>query len=373
MGRTEKRRRRHASARGRWLWLLALPLSVTPLRAEPYLALFTGSPCASCHVNRTGGGMRSVFGANWGRTLLPWWRLEPEALATGELTSRIRLGADLRGAYTGQLPEDGPFLGSYGVRRATLYLAVELVKERLSLYADQQVAPGSAVTREAFALVRARPHGFYVKAGRFFPPYGWRLQDDDVPIRRFTGFNFDLPDAGVEVGAEAGRWSLAAAVTNGSAGEPDVDNGKQLSLLAVHVRDRWRLGASASLNDLPGRQRRAAAGLVGGVRLGPLVALGEWDRLRLDALNGERTDSDSWHAGLDWIVRRGLDLRGWWGRHRADRDLPAATTRRQWGLGADWTPIPGLQVRLWYRDRRGPSDDPAALEDEVAVELHLFL
>ena len=47
----------------------------------------------------------------------------------------------------------------------------------------------------------------YIKAGKFFLPYGWRLQDDEAFIRETTGFNFNNSDIGVEVGFEPDSFS----------------------------------------------------------------------------------------------------------------------------------------------------------------------
>ena len=349
-----------------FLWLGA-----HPALAEPYLAVRSSGTCLSCHVNRTGGGQRNAFGAEWGRTFLPWTKLEDVDLMDGSVTRWLRLGADLRGAYRGSIPDSGSFIGSYEISDANLYLSAEIVPDRVTLYVDERVAPGSASSREAFALIRSRKAALYAKAGRFFPPYGWRLQDDQVPIRRFTGFNFASSDTGVEVGAEPGRWSLALAVTNGSGGGAEIDNGKKVSFIGSYVRDLWRLGLSVSSNDLPGSARQSLGGVFGGYRAGPVGFLGEWDVIRVDEVDGSTTYSGVAHLQVDGVLHDGIDIRAWWGRFNADRDL-GGDSQDQAGIGVDWTPIPGVQVRGFWRVREGPATVAGSRDDEVVLELHLY-
>src|SRR6185503_9294188 len=159
-------------------------LSWTAARAEPYLAVRAGLSCASCHLNRTGGGGRTAYGAGYGAATLPARWFPAETLFDGAVGERLRLGADGRAGYVGHLPESGPYLGEFRVFEANLYGAVNLLPERLAFYLDERVAPGSAANREAFALLSSHRAGMYAKAGRFFVPFGLRLLDDDAATRR---------------------------------------------------------------------------------------------------------------------------------------------------------------------------------------------
>src|SRR5262245_32916593 len=155
--------------------VLAL-LTATAARAEPYIALQNGLSCGACHVNVTGGGARTPFGSGVGRQALPWFRVEDahKDLWDGAVGERLRVGADLRAAYLGHLRADEPYIGEYTLSTATLYVAFELLPERLTLYADEQLA-GGAASRELFGLYRTHMAGLYAKGGKFFLPYGLRL------------------------------------------------------------------------------------------------------------------------------------------------------------------------------------------------------
>lgn len=342
--------------------LLAL---AAPVRAEPVLALRTGLRCSSCHVNATGGGGRTAYGAGYGRNTLPWSKFAnwPGAFE-GAVGDRIRVGADLRGSYEISFREHARNLEEFALTGAQVYAAVEILPERLHAYLDERVAPGGALNREAFLLIRPGRAGMWVKAGRFFPSHGWRLEDDAAATRTSVGFDFDTPDTGVEIGAEPGAWSLAASITNGNGGAAETNNGKQVALSASIVERSWRVGVSASDNDLPADLRRRTGALWGGFRAGPLTALAEWDALRSEPAGGGATrDGAAAHAELHALVHSGLTVRVWAGRYDPDRDV-AGDRERQAGMGVDWTFLPGAQLRVFYRGRSG--------DGQGVVELHAY-
>ena len=49
------------------LWIV----ETATVRAEPAFAVRTGYRCSQCHVNRTGGGLRTPFGSIYTQTTLP--------------------------------------------------------------------------------------------------------------------------------------------------------------------------------------------------------------------------------------------------------------------------------------------------------------
>ncbi|MGH7786016.1 MAG: hypothetical protein ACRERC_04065, partial [Candidatus Binatia bacterium] len=72
---------------------------VGPAAAEPYFAVREGYKCSACHVNMTGGGMRTSFVSAHSRELLhyPDWfdRLtKPAEAFSGEINQYVALGAD---------------------------------------------------------------------------------------------------------------------------------------------------------------------------------------------------------------------------------------------------------------------------------------
>lgn len=354
--------------------------------AEVYLAVTEGYRCSQCHVNRTGGGMRTEFASVWAQTNLPFWVPEREGgddalgklLRTGQ-AGPVRMGADLRAVYEGTFGSgDRDDTNEFELDEANLYLEATLLDERVYLYADESFAPGGANNREAFGML-SLPLGkegdgrWWLKAGKFFQPFGLRQLDDETLTRGATGFSFTNSDEGIEVGFEPGDWQIALAVTNGNQGGPEDNDQKQFSLFSEYVQPRWRLGASTSFNH--GDQLdREAFGIHGGFRVGKLVMLGEVDLVQDSFAEATGRGDEERLAGLvetRFWVGRGQNLRLTWDSWDPDRDI-ATNTRERFTVGYEGFLAPNVQLRGNAIIRRAPPQFPERRDDTVAVELHLF-
>lgn len=344
-------------------------LGTAEVRAEPYLAVRTGLKCSACHVNPTGGGMRNAFGSTYAFTQLSAHRLGLETFDPAELTaltSRLSVGADVRVSASAQRLENQGDDFRFNRDRVGAYANVALVPGRVELYLDEQLAPGSAQSREAWALVRPLAGSFYVRAGRFFLPYGWRLEDDTAFIRQATGINFATSDDGIEIGAEPGPWTLDLAYTNGNGGGSENNAGKQYSLRVERVRTRWRLGASANLNDASGPNRRMG-NVFAGIHVGPVAWLLEYDRVD-DAGVAEQNillTEGNWEIAKGHNLKYTFEFRDPDVDHNDDRFV-------RHSLLWEYFPVPFTEVRVGVRVRDG--NEPGPLKDSKLgfVQLHLY-
>jgi hypothetical protein len=136
------------------------------------------------------------------------------------------------------------------------------------------------------------------------------------------------------------------ALTNGTAGAAESDNGKQVTSSVAVVFRRWRLGASASRNSAAGN-RRDAVGSFGGVAVGPLALLGEVDYVRDTPAQGDTVGQVAAYAEADWLVRRGLNAKVTWGY--LDKNLDVAEDQKvRARFGLECFPVAFVRLAGFY-------------------------
>ena len=354
---------------------LAVAMWVDVSRAEPYLAVRNGFKCSQCHVNRTGGGKRTDFGFIFTQTALPVWKPKPEASGLlGKLRSPMQnefvsFGANFRLNSRLIFLDDPPNFFGFDVSEGNLYVEAKF-GDSLSFYIDENVAPGPASSREAFGLVSLPANG-YLKFGRMLLPYGFRLLDDNAFIREVTGFTYANQDLGIEFGMEPGPLSFVVALSNGTQGASESNRSKQISSVVQGVYRDFRVGSSFSWNDGP-NANRMAAGAFGGFNLGRFTALLEFDYIRdRDETLGTQVEQLLSYGELDFLVKRGLNLKFVWEIHDPDKDL-TENHRDRFTFGVEAFPLPFTQISLFYYLRRDIPQKPFDDDDTLLLQFHFF-
>jgi hypothetical protein len=342
-------------------------------RAEPYFAVFKGMQCSACHSNPTGGGKRNAYGNVFAQTELPATQLGAESnkkLWNGEIIRWLSVGMDLRAGYEYVDTPNNDSRSSFDVNRGTFYAEANVIPGRLSIYVDQQFAPGGSINREAFVRYNTASRRYYILVGQFFLPYGLRLQDDTAFIRQATGVTFNNPDRGVQVGFENGSWSVQGSLTNGNGGATDTDSGKQISVLANYVASSWRVGGSFNFNDSDAGDRQMQ-NIFAGIRTGPIAWLAEVDFIT-DTLPvlGDR-DSVAGLVEGNWRFLQGHNLKVTYDYFDPDRDT-SDDQQVRYSLLWEYSPIQFLQIRLGGRLYDGIPQVDAQNRDEYFAELHGF-
>lgn len=207
--------RRSRIGLARALPLLALLLLAGEARALPRYSAQYGQNCTLCHVNPTGGGMRSLYASQY---LVPeeiaarGWSEEEAANLSPQISPNITLGVDLR-TLSYQLEEgDGTTFAMQG----DFYLDIGL-SSRYTAYVEQGIS-GSG---EIFGMGRFAPLDGYLKAGRFLPDHGWRFADHQMFNRRYlldragSESPATLYGSGFEVGISPGILTASAGLLGG--------------------------------------------------------------------------------------------------------------------------------------------------------------
>jgi hypothetical protein len=339
--------------------------------AEPYLAVQQGYRCSTCHVNPTGGGLRSQFGTVFAGRILPAHPLPAGAGGwSGALTQYLRLGTDLRAAWNRSELPGGSAQQHARIDQLRAYAQASPIPGWLSFNVDESLAPGDARALESYARLDLPRHGLYLKGGKFYLPFGWRLQDQTAFVREASGISMTEADKGVELGFDGEHWVAALDYTRGIANAAS-GTGHQVTGQVVRVLDRWRVGASATHVTTPAGNR-TVAGLFAGLRTGDVAWLGEADAIS-DGGYPEGTRHMLAALGeADWHIGAGQNL-----KLSAEYDDPdraiAEDQKLRWSLVYELTPFPFVQLRAGARRYRGIPQSDVDNRRQFFVELHAWL
>lgn len=364
------------------LLLVAALLLPGLVHGEPYLAVRTGLKCVACHVNPTGSGKRTDFGALYGQTGLASARINltsrpilsstdaPDAPApsTGRVSDWLAIGANLRSTEQRTTVPGAAETVAFSQTQARVYLEVTPFGDQFTLYVDQRIAPSPAANREAYALAWFANQRAYVKAGRMFVPFGLRIEDDSAFIRQVSGVNFNSSDDGVEGGLEWGPWSASVAatkpVTSGA------DRPRQIGAIANYVQPDWRVGMSLSSNSGGGVDRRMQS-VFGGLRTGIVSWLAAAVYVTEPGTPIGRLTQ--WASMMEGNVEfaKGHNLKLTLEHHDPNVDV-REDHRERYSLVWEYVPFQFTQVRMGVRKSDGIPQNKPQNARELFAQLHLF-
>jgi hypothetical protein len=353
--------------------LLLITLFPVVLFAEPYLAIREGLKCSACHVNRTGGGKRTQMGTGFGAQALPWQKIDLNEKKIPHywsvLNDLLSVGGDFRFLNQTTFIEDNT-ANTFQTDKGNIYLLVKALPDILSLYVDERVAPGGVQSREIFGMLEAMPAHGWIKAGRFILPYGIRLEDDRSFIREVTGFTFDNPDAGVEVGFEPGRFSIVTSATNGTAGANDNNASKQFVGSFSYVHDSFRVGISGNYNPSDAGDR-TSGGLWGGFRFHSAVLLGEVDLVKDQIPGANDREQFVAHAEIDYLITEGWNVKAAYEFYDPNRDIDE-NERDRVVIGVEPFIVPFLQLGVYYKFNQSIPQNIPQNADELTFRIHVY-
>jgi hypothetical protein len=363
---------RPSSPARRWLGrLLALVLLLglsAGARAEPYLAMRTGLKCVNCHVNPTGGGLRNSVGVAFSQSAIPAHQL-PEFLQgwTGGFADILRLGGDYRWSDSHTEVPGLANQDTSGVEQLRLYADLQILKDRLGLYLDQQVEPGQSTREEGYVRLSTPGLGVYAKVGQFYLPFGWRLQDQSAFVRQLSGINMTTPDRGIEIGTERPNLSAQLVFSDGPGNKGDV-TGHQITSQVVWLQPWGRIGSGAAFVQSSAGNRQALT-VFGGTRTGPVAWLGEVDWVADSGYpEGKRRQIASLFEG-DWLMAQGHNFKFTY--EYLNPDIKVHNDQEvRYSFVYEYTPIAFIQVRAGVRIYDGIPQNAFDNRRLTFVELH---
>lgn len=378
--------------------------------ALPRFALYRAQvDCSSCHLNPTGGGLRTGGGENFSVNALPMWKRGEKF--NPQITEGFRIGGDVR-LQSLHFSDEATYGSSNGTKLGTdttttyqgsqmmsvaLYLDAQLTQS-VSAYARYDLVTGSSGYNnyEAYGLAHLVHssgeiiqsgdvlNDLYVKIGGFMPDYGIRFDDHTVYTRGgnagLSGFGSDglfwVPnyrDIGVELGASlwdhlfvsVGRFNGMERDQISTANAPD--NPPAYAVRGVFsteiVQDlvTAQIGASAYMHDHDrtlsngdvAHEDGLLWGIHGGVRVGIVSLLAEFDKAR--HMPKARSDQYADHAQAFTVEGTVQIMKGLTGLLRFDNyqdtvnSLLGNEVKSRVTVGAQWFPIRFVEIRPEFR------------------------
>jgi hypothetical protein len=362
--------------------------------AYPQWQLSTGTTrCNECHYAPGGGGLITTYGRDAIGSELSTFEGDG-ALLHGKVSvpSWLAVGGDLRGAFVanGVQDPDGATAAAFPMQ-ADAYARVA-VPRGFSLSASlgylgqvrdpELVVPTDSYQPSTASRLMSREHyltwqpaaiGPYLRAGRFFAPFGLRFLEHVLYVRRDLGFDHLKETYNV-----SGGWTFPAWELHITAFAPDFVRrmGSDEKGLAVYherrlLEDRLALGAQGRIADAPGVTRYIWGG----------VAKFYWQPLRtlflaeLDAVHlafdgnavGVRTQVIGL-AGLAVLPVRGVIVTFLGERNQIDVKVRDAAWNAV-NLLLNWFPYPHIEAQIMGR-LQFPAGGQAA--KALLAQLHYF-
>ncbi|MBT8068443.1 MAG: hypothetical protein KJO09_14460 [Gammaproteobacteria bacterium] len=336
--------------------------------AEPYFAVQKGMQCSTCHSSPAGGGKRKVYGNVFAQSELAARRLGDGKVWTGELNKWLSVGANLRGSFIETDVPNRPTTSDSQIDRGTLYLEASIIPNRVSVYVDQQVVPDDSINREAYLRINSKNAKWFATIGRFYLPYGLRLQDDSTFVRLATGANFANSDRGIQAGYNFGPWSIIGSVTDPEGSSSD--STREFSVVSTYVQAAWRAGFSANLNDDDDGERRMF-GFFGGMKTGPIAWLAEVDSIRDEISPGRNVRAFAGLLEANWTFSPHHNLKVGYDYLDPNNDIREDHQVR-YSVVWEHSPFQFFQARAGYRLYDGIPQVDTQNRKVFFVELHGF-
>lgn len=357
--------------------------------ALPRFSNRTNLSCQSCHVNPSGGGMRNAFGEEFGREQLALKRWQKEyglEETSTKITDNVSYGADFRFLAFYRTKTD-PDVSSASFVPMQMDLTLNLaVSKKISLSLNHAFGPYNRL--EAFAVAKVLPASGYLKAGRFTPPHGLRIDDHTSFVRQATPFRNNAgQQTGIEFGFGPSPFRFMGAFTNGVRGDFDAGLAKAVyakaeasgSIGGINI-----LGGLSSYNDASGGEKLnlqeayAAAtigesltilGMVGSIQ-GNMSTMSVSSDLNQRNSAGTALKQLALLVEIDYLLSEGIDLKVMYDFFDPNTSIKTGTATRI-SSGVEFFPLSGVELRPLVRYTKDSLLDRNSTDVQILIHLYL--
>ncbi len=176
---------------------LVLVTNQAEVAAYPEFQFSTGNArCSLCHVSPTGGGLLNNYGRSEAESLSTFGGDPNFLYGAWKEPSWIKFGVDLRGAALTRNNGERTDVLVFPMQGDTYidfffadFTIGTIIGPRAQARTPRESVLARMNSREHWIMWRKRTTGMYVRAGRFYAPFGLRQQDHTVFNRRFLGFH----------------------------------------------------------------------------------------------------------------------------------------------------------------------------------------
>jgi len=304
----------------------------TSVFSLPRLAAEHATPCQTCHINPTGGGMRNEFGQHsvaFNELCLPQTKkFFVQHPHSPRLSESVTFGFDTR-----YLVFDN---GRIFRMQTDFYLTAEPLNN--IFYHFRFWENGVA---EHYALVTLHDQRYYLKVGRFYPAYGLRNADHKAYIRERTGHGSNVYLDGLAMGAQLYGVNVTAEIFN-----PQQQGVYGLHLFHTRYLKPFGCLIGGSLRYTEVRSGKTqpfphTKAVFGGVSYDRFTVLGEMD------ITGRSNDTLITYFSLTTRLEYGLYVIGEYNFFDGDRAV-AGGVDEYLRFSVELFPIPFVELRPSY-------------------------
>lgn len=177
--------------------VVALVALARPAHAYPEFQFSQGAVrCSLCHYSPTGGGLLNNFGRGEAEDMSLWGGNPDFLYGIWDSPKWIKLGVDFRVAGLSRTNGSDQELLVFPMQGDTYVdlffgdVTIAMIfGPRAQARTPRESAAARMNSREHWVMWRPKTTGPYVRAGRYYAPFGLRQQDHTVFNRRFLGFH----------------------------------------------------------------------------------------------------------------------------------------------------------------------------------------